>query len=175
VSAQYQMGAQPTDEGDAAIAALAERVELTAVEAYEQALRGETVTTAPVRDVLRLFAAHHRAHARAFAAAAGDAATGRPDRSVGDEVARRLEAAGDEAAALEALFGLEQTAAATHLFALGALRVPETLRLTASILPVESQHVAVLGATMGKPIDQYVPDFESQDAAVETGKSPVSP
>ena len=43
----------------------------------------------------------------------------------------------------------------------------------ASILPVESQHAVVLGSVLGKPATDYVPSFETTDAAVDPTKYPI--
>ena len=72
--------------------------------------------------------------------------------------------------------GLENAAAATYLFALGALTSKAALQLTASILPVESQHAVVLGTVLGKaPTDKtYLPSFQTQDGAVTPDEFPIA-
>jgi hypothetical protein len=69
-------------------------------------------------------------------------------------------------------FDLENAAAATYLFALGALADVSALKLTASILPVESQHAIVLGTALGKPLKDLVPSFQTVDAKVDPAKFP---
>ena len=160
--------------GDAGLAAFAESVELAAVEAYKAAAASGKVTTPAVLDAATTFAGHHTEHAAAFGAAAGSAATKKPNAKLLETVAPQLGAAADEAAILEIAFGLENAAASTYLFALGALTSNEALQLTASILPVESQHAVVLGSVLGKPVTDYLPGFETVDAAVDPAKYPIS-
>ncbi len=162
------------ESGDAGIAAFAESVELAAVQAYMAAAEGGKVTTPAVVEAATTFAGHHEEHAGAFGGAAGDAATGQPNPGLLDEVGGQLEGAAGENAVLEIAYSLENAAAATYLFALGALESTEALQLTASILPVESQHAVVLSTVLGKPTAEYVPSFETQDAAVKPDAFPIS-
>ncbi len=162
------------ESGDAGIAAFAESVELAAVEAYMAAAASGKVTTPAVGEAATTFAGHHQEHAAAFGGAAGDAATGEPNPGLLEEVGGQLEGAADEPAVLEIAFSLENAAAATYLFALGALESAEALQLTASILPVESQHAVVLGSVLEKQPTEYVPSFETQDAALKPDAFPIS-
>jgi hypothetical protein len=160
--------------GDAGLAAFAESVELAAVEAYKAAASSGKVTTPAVLEAATTFAGHHTEHAAAFGAAAGSSATKKPNAKLLEAVGPQLGAAADEAAVLEIAYGLENAAAATYLFALGALTSKEALQLTASILPVESQHAVVLGSVLGKPATDFIPGFETVDLAVDPAKYPIS-
>ncbi len=160
--------------GDAGLAAFAESVELAAVEAYKAAAASGKVTTPAVLEAATTFAGHHTEHAAAFGAAAGSSATNKPNAKLLEAVGTQLGAAADEAALLEIAYGLENAAAATYLFALGALTSKEALQLTASILPVESQHAVVLGSVLGKPATDFIPGFETVDLAVDPAKYPIS-
>jgi hypothetical protein len=159
---------------DATIAAFAESVELAAVAAYEAAATSGKVTTPAVVDAATMFAGHHQEHGAAFGGAAGDKATGAANAALLAELGPQLEAAPDENAVLELAYTVENAAAATYLFALGALTSAAALQLTASILPVESQHAVVLGQVLGKPATEFVPSFETQDAALTPEKYPLS-
>jgi rubrerythrin len=160
---------------DATIAAFAESVELAAVQAYQAAAKSGKVKTAAVLTAATTFAGHHNEHAMAFGAAAGAKATHKPNPKLLQSVGSSISAAADETAVLEIAFGLENAAAATYLFALGALQDPKALQLTASILPVESQHATVLGTVLKKaPTDKkYLPDFISQDDKVDPAQFPA--
>jgi hypothetical protein len=160
--------------GDAGLAAFAESVELAAVEAYKAAAASGKVTTPAVLEAATTFAGHHTEHAAGFGAAAGSSATKKPNAGLLAVIAPQIAAAADEPAVLEIAYGLENAAAATYLFALGALTSREALQLTASILPVEAQHAVVLGSVLGKPATDYIPGFETVDAAVDPTKYPVS-
>ena len=127
-----------------------------------------------VLEAATTFAGHHTEHAAGFGAAAGSSATNKPNAKLLEAVGPQLGAAADEAALLEIAYGLENAAAATYLFALGALTSKEALQLTASILPVESQHAVVLGSVLGKPATDFIPGFETVDLAVDPAKYPIS-
>lgn len=159
--------------GDAGLAAFAESVELAAVEAYKAAAASGKVTTAAVGQVATMFAGHHTEHAAAFGAAAGDAATGQPNPGLLEAVGGQLTTAADEKAVLRIAYDLENAAAATYLFALGALTSTPALQLTASILPVEAQHAVVLGAVLALPATDYLKNFETTDGAVSPDQYPI--
>lgn len=158
---------------DATIAAFAESVELAAVAAYTAAAGSGKVTTAAVGEAAAVFAGHHTEHAAAFGAAAGDKATGSANAALVAELGPVITSAADEAAILEIAYTVENAAAATYLFALGALTSAEALSLTASILPVESQHAVVLGTVLGKPLTDLVPAFQNEDGFVDPAKYPL--
>ena len=161
-------------EGDAGIAAFAESVELAAVEAYKAAAASGKVTTQAVLDAATMFAGHHTEHAAAFGSAAGSAASKKPNPKLLAAVAGQLSSAADEKAVIKIAFDLEQAAAATYLFALGALTSAAALQLTASILPVEAQHAVVLGQVLALDAGMYLPTFETQDAAVNPSDYPIA-
>lgn len=164
-------GAQELTDGD--IAAFAESVELAAVEAYKAAA-GSGKLQAAVVEVGTMFAGHHQEHAGAFAGASGGKAKGKPNPKLLTAVGDQLKAAKDQAGILAIAYDLEEAAAATYLFALGALKTEAALQLSASILPVESQHAVVLGSALGKPATEYVPSFQTSDKAVDPAKFPVA-
>jgi Ferritin-like domain len=160
-------------DGDAGIAAFAESVELTAVAAYTAAAQSGLVTTAAVLDAATVFSGHHSQHAAAFASAAGAAATGTLNKALLDALTPGLMAAKTEADVVKLAFDLENAAAATYLFAIGALESKEALQLTAAILPVEAQHAVVLGQVIGADVELTLPAFQSQNGFVDPAKFPV--
>lgn len=160
-------------DGDAGIAAFAESVELTAVAAYDAAAKSGLVTTKAVLDAAVLFMGHHTEHAAAFGAAAGAAATGKLNQALLDALSPGLGAAKTENDVLKIAYDLENAAAATYLFALGALESTVALQLTASILPVEAQHAVVLGQVFGADASTLLPSFESETGFVDPAKFPV--
>lgn len=160
-----------TDED---IAAFAESVELAAVEAYKAAAGSGKLQPAVV-EIGTMFAGHHQEHAAAFGGAADDKASGKPNAKLLATVGDQLKGAGDQAAILKIAYDLEEAAAATYLFALGALKSETALQLSASILPVESQHAVVLGTALGRPASDYLPAFQTSDKAVDPAQFPVNP
>ncbi len=163
-------GAQELTDGD--IAAFAESVELAAVEAYKAAA-GSGKLAAPVVEVGTIFAGHHQEHAQAFGGAAGAKATGKPNPKLLEAVGGQLKAAKDQKSILQIAYDLENAAVATYMFGLGALKSPQALALTASILPVESQHAVVLGSALGKSADDFVPAFETDAKKVDPAQFPA--
>lgn len=160
-------------DGDAGLAAFAESVELAAVEAYKAAAASGKVTTAAVGEAAATFAGHHAEHAAAFGAAAGDAATKKPNPLLLDAVGQQLAGAADEAAVLKIAYDLENAAAATYLFALGALTSAAALQLTASILPVEAQHAVVLAQVLGLGAADFLPSFQTNAGALDPADLPI--
>lgn len=173
ISSLLPAGAQEKELTDGDIAAFAESVELAAVEAYKAAAGSGKLQPAVV-EVGTMFAGHHQEHAGAFAGASGGAAKGKPNAKLLTTVGDQLKGAADQAAVLQIAYDLEEAAAATYLFALGALKSAAALQLSASILPVESQHAVVIGSALGKPATDYVPSFQTSDKAVDPAQFPVA-
>jgi hypothetical protein len=156
------------------LAAFAEAVELAAVAAYEHpavANNGELQRDGRAN--------HHREHAARFAAAAGDKATGRPNPMLLQLVSDQLRDAPDEVAAARVLYNLESGLVGTHLYALGVMESTAGLQLTASVLPVESSHAALLASNIGLPLappdsspatPAVVPPFETEDKRLDPAK-----
>lgn len=155
------------------IAAFAESIELAAVEAYKAAAASGKLEPAMV-EIGTMFAGHHAEHASAFGSAAGKKAMGRANPKLLEAVGGQLSAAKNEKAILTIAFDLENAAVATYMFALGVLESPAALALTASILPVESQHAVLLGSALAKTTDDYLPSFETSDKAVDPVKFPAA-
>ncbi len=166
-------GAQEKELTDGDIAAFAESVELAAVEAYKAAA-GSGLLQPAVVEVGTMFAGHHQEHAQAFAGAAGVGASGQPNPKLLTAVGDQLKNATDQKGVLQIAYDLEEAAAATYLFGLGALKSAGALKLAASILPVESQHAVVLGTALGKAATAFVPTFQTSDKAVDPAKFPVA-
>lgn len=172
------VAAQELTDGD--IAAFAESVELAAVEAYKAAAGSGKVKTKAVGEAAGLFATHHQAHAEAFGGASGGMAKGKPNAKLLEVVGGQLQSAADEKAVIQIAYDLENGAAATYLFALGALKSQAALSLTASILPVESQHAVVLGSVLGKSGKDLFPAggennaFQTKEGALDPAQFPVA-
>jgi len=162
---------------DATIAAFAASVEYTAVAAYKAAAASGKVKTPAVGAAATMFAGHHKEHGDSFQAASGgkiakDATNPMLLKALSDQ----LSAAADEKAVVKVAFNTENAAAATYLFALGALQSADALKLTASILPIESAHAVVLANVLGLMAsdDAYLPPFETKKAALDPAKFPLA-
>jgi hypothetical protein len=169
-SAWGQEGAGELD--DLTIAVFAEQVELAAVAAY-QAAAGTGLLDSTATEVGTLFAQHHEDHAGAFASFAGDDATGTANQAVLDAFGPMIEEAADQAALLDIAFQLEQGAASTYHFALGVLGA-DAAAAVSTILPIEAQHAVVLGQFLDKPVEEWMPPFETSDAALSPETYPLT-
>lgn len=168
--------AQEDELDDADIAAFAESIELAAVEAYKAAAASGKVKTKAVGDAAGVFLGHHQEHAAAFASATGGKATGAPNPKLVKSLGDALSKAADENAVVQIALDTENAAAATYLFALGALKSEDALKLTASILPIESAHAVTLAQVLGlEPSNKlYLPPFETQERALAPEAFPLT-
>ena len=167
--------AQPAD--DPTIAKFAESVELAAAAAYNAAVQSGKLRTPAVITAAMTFGSHHTDHARAFGAFAGNAAPSVPNPGLLQTVGDQIREAPDETAVLNVAYATENAAAATYLYAIGALQSPIILAATASIMPVEAEHAAVLGYVLGldpTSVTDYLPPFQTTDEALQQSKFPVA-
>jgi hypothetical protein len=119
-----------------------------------------------VKPLGALFARHHQDHADAFGVLAGDRATRTPNAALVGALRPLLQASKDEADALELAFVMENQAAATYAFALTVLSIPAAIAGTASILPIETEHAAILGVALKKPLSDIFPNGAFEAASV---------
>jgi hypothetical protein len=140
--------AQALTDGD--IAAYAASVEYAAVAAYGAAISSGKVKNPDVGAAAKLFQSQHQEHGDAFAAASGKSGVkGVANETLVAAIGGQIGQATDEKGILKIAYDTENAAAATYQFALGALKSKEALALTASILPIEAGHAAVLGLVLG--------------------------
>ena len=170
--------AEPVEmtDDDLAVVHFAESVERAAVAAYEVAL-GAAVHPPAVAESMRTFQRHHTDHAEALYCLAGNEAPAEGDEE-GDadqrqapnavlvaEVAPQIQSAGSSEEILEILYDLEESAAATYAFALGAIETIDVAGAAGQIGPVEAQHAVVWGQTLGKPIQEWMPALQTDAGA----------
>jgi rubrerythrin len=155
---------------DEDLAAFAQSVELAAVAAYGLAAPALTPATRPVGE---LFAKHHQDHADAFGAVAMSKAVSKPNAALVTALTPSLQAVTDETSALELAFVLENQAAATYAFGLTAAAGDAAIAVMATILPIESEHAAVLGAALGKPVPDIFVTGAFESASVGDGTDPT--
>lgn len=159
-----------TDED---VAAFIESVELVAIDAYASASASGKLSAGAAQAIVA-FPGHHREHASAFAALAGSKAGGKPHPKFSDIVTGQLQGAPDEKAVLQILFDLENAAAGTFLYALGAMKGDRALTTSASFLPAEAQHAVAIGLVLGKSVEDIIPAFENQDRGLDPTKFPLN-
>ena len=168
---------QTVSDADHVLAAFAESIELAVAMAYQAATATGRLRTTAAAAIPSTFAGHHHDHAVAFASAASTKATHKPNPKLLDTVTGQIQAAATEKAVLQVLYNVENGAASTYLYALGAFQDNATLALTASILPVESQHAVILGILLNKDAKtspDFLPSFVTQDPALTPDKYPVA-
>jgi hypothetical protein len=173
--------AEPKVQGsDLQIAIFSETVELAAVALYNAALATGLLTSG-VAEVGKLFAGHHSDHAGQFAAFAGKASLGVANQKLVDELTPKLKAAKTEQDILKLARDVEEGAAATYVYALGALQSKDAAAAVATILPVESQHSIALSFAIDGTDDAFVsnvktnlPNFETANLAFDPKKYAAS-
>jgi hypothetical protein len=174
VSPAAAADAPPTDGQQVAFA---ESLERALASIYTEAASTATVTIPAVRTAFTTFAGHHTAHANAFSAAGtrvGATSNHQPNAKLLDVGRGQLEAARDTNHALDLGFLLESSAAATYMVALGTMKAAEAQRLTASVLPVESQHAGAFGTARGMALADMVPPFITVERALDPTKYPAA-
>ncbi len=165
--------------GDADIAAFAASFEYTAVAAYTAAAATGKVTTKAVADAAASFSAQHKAHGDAFAGASGGKiAKDTTNKTLLASLSTQLGLAATETDIVELAFSVENAAAATYQFALGAFKDVSAQTLAASILPIEAGHAAVLGQIlfMGDPTKDktWLPVFQTEAGFIDPTKNPIA-
>lgn len=162
---------------DTAIAGFAQSIELAAVAAYMAAapkLSGDVLAVAT------MFLGHHRDHADAFGAVAGDDARPEANAKLVALVTPTLEAVAaaepsDDLTAQILGFakGVENQAAYTYAAALTLLKDPGYAAATSTILPIEAQHATVLSLALEEGPDKWFPTEAFESAALGDGSDPL--
>jgi hypothetical protein len=160
------------DAEDVAIAKFAASVELAAVAAYTVAA-GTGKVTGQGLATAKSFLTQHQAHANAFSGFAGDTKTAVANPKLVAAIGPEIKAAATETDIVKIAYGLENAAAATYLYAIGALKDKAALALTATILPVESQHATVWGTVLGLSLTDIIPSFLKTTGYVNPTMYPI--
>lgn len=160
--------------GDLAVAVLAARLEVLAVNTYGAALdaaeAGDLGDVPPaVAEFITTAQEHHQAALDAWnevLLGAGETQVSSPPADLEAMVEDRLGAVDDVEGVAEIALMLEQVAAATYLDAIPRLEDPAAIGLAASIQPIDMQHVAVLLFVLG---EYPVPDTFASTEEAYTG------
>jgi hypothetical protein len=137
---------RPTD-ADAPLLGFAQSVELAARQLYEVALGTKGLFDDNQRAVIAAIRESHSAYAAALSGLLGRLAPQTADSAVVDSLKSSF--GGKLADVLQAAYGLESTAVATHTDILGQLQSIDGAALIASILVVEARHGTVLASMNG--------------------------
>jgi hypothetical protein len=146
-----------TLKGDLAVAALAASLENLAVAAYGDVLTAATAgKLGTVPPAVATFAttvkAQHAEHAQAWNSAivaAGHQAVTTPDAVLVPVVTKDFAKVTDVTGAAKLALMLEDIAAATYQSAIAAVKADSSVKVAASIQPVEMQHAAILNFVLG--------------------------
>jgi Ferritin-like domain len=144
--------------GDLAVAALAASLENLAVAAYGDVLAAATAgKLGTVPPAVATFAttvkAQHAQHAQAWNSAiiaAGHKAITAPDPVLVPVVTKDFATVTDVPGAAKLALMLEDIAAATYQSAISAVKATSSIKVAASIQPVEMQHAAILNFVLGQ-------------------------
>jgi hypothetical protein len=144
--------------GDLAVAALAASLENLAVAAYGDVLAAAGANKlGTVPPAVATFATtvkdQHTQHAQAWNSAitaAGHSAITTPDPVLTPVITADFKRVTDVTGAAKLALMLEDVAAATYQSAIGAVKATSSVKVAASIQPVEMQHAAILNFVLGQ-------------------------
>lgn len=166
----------PAFAADDDVAAFAQSVELAVAQAYASALSGTKLKSSAATAAANAFGTHHRDHAAALGRTAGAKAPNKANGAIHKTVSASITNAKEEQAVLDILFVIESALAATYVSVLGGLTSAMSLKLAATILPVEAQHAVVLGTMLGKKAEDLFPRRSKGEASsVETDVGRLEP
>jgi hypothetical protein len=161
-------------EADRQILRFLQSVELAGVAGYTAAMASGKLGSEAV-ETLRTFEQYHRDHAQAFGALLDSALqVSVPNPGVTQPLVASISAASGEPAVLQALYGYEESAAATLLRSLGLADSWLVAGPIATILPIDAMQAVVLGSMADVPESEWLPAFGTVDGAFEPALQPVS-
>lgn len=154
-------------DADLKILEFVQGIELALEAAYGLAVDTRYLDSANA-EMCRAFSRHHVAHAAALATLAGKANTvTAPNSKLVAALSPQIKAATSQNGVLQVMQSMEQSAAATYLEAIGAIGSWWVAASASSISPIEAQHAAVLGQTIGMPTDQWLPPVQTTASAYD--------
>ncbi len=159
---------------DVALARTAASLELAAIAAYTAAIDSGLVTTLAVADAAVLFRGHHEEHAGVLNQAAtsgGGQEVTEPNAFVMENVVGTADLS-SELSIVQFARALEDVAAATYVFATGALSTPALRQALMSIGGVESRHVTALDIALQALGNGSGPQFEYDAFYQTTNRAP---
>jgi hypothetical protein len=154
--APFISAAEAADEGDIAILNVAISVERAGIKAYTAAA-GLNLLEPGVLDIAKGFLGDHTAHRDALIGAV-KAAGATPTDKVYEVKYPELKSQAD---ILNFAEGVERFAATTYLGVIAKFKDRDLAKVAASILSVETTHVAILGYALKKGTEPYKGGFTS--------------
>ncbi|MBA3653069.1 MAG: ferritin-like domain-containing protein [Actinobacteria bacterium] len=170
-------GAQEAAPTAPELAAFAETIELAAASFYG-ALR-QRVARPQAVSAITAYAVHHKDHAGALGPIAGEKRTGKVNQLLMPTLNDQLSRAANESDVIRVAYDLENGLASTYLFIIDTITDRDTLKVAASILPVEAQHAVVLGSLIGRTAkdltasDKDKLGYESEDRHLDPAQFPT--
>jgi hypothetical protein len=167
----------PPTPTDAALVAFAESVERALAASYVEASTFGPASGAAVKGALTAFAGHHQQHASALSTLGtrlGSNSNHKPNPGLLDVAHGQFLAARDQDQIVNVGFLLETAVTSTYMTALTTVKDGQAQKLSASILPVESEHSVAFGAAAGMAIADLVPTFILPDHALDPTKFPIA-
>ncbi|CAN5637937.1 MAG: twin-arginine translocation signal domain-containing protein [Iamia sp.] len=166
--AQEEDGDAELTEDEKLVAHLAS-LSLAATQAYAQAVDPETSPLPePVVEIVRVFGVNHSAQAAALNALL-PVAVENPNATYQEELGIEVSLASDLNTMLAVLRQMEESIAATHYVALGAIEDQNDAKTVAAAMPVVGQQAVVLGSLAEVPAAELVPDQQGA-----TGNLPIT-
>lgn len=159
-----------SDEGgapdpDMATLEFAQGLELALVAVYGLATE-RRLLDAQELETCRTFESHHKDHAAALAALAGKKHTvTEANAKLTAALSPLVEAAKTGQELLGVLQDIEQNTAATYLTTIGDIDAWWVSASVSTVLPIESQHAAVLGQMIDLPTETWLPVMETTTGA----------
>ena len=170
-AARFLAPAAAQTGADAALAAFAESVELVAVTAYEPGLE---LLSEDMAMLLQTFVSHHEEHAEAFAAVAGNAATGRPNAALLAALTPAIEAFSTQNEVLRFARDLENQLSVTCGHLLTLVEDADAVSAVATILPVESSHSATISFELDEGPEAWFPFGPLEATDIALGLDPTA-
>lgn len=149
-------------------------LQLVAIEEAAAALHDAVVATGlldpAAAETVATFAAHHRAHATAYLAEAGDDPTA-PEADAGtvERLAPAVIAAVDGPTMLAAVLAIEQAMRATAIDAVARLGGSERAVLAARVAAVEALHATTVATATGQAAEIATPEVTTTEASLLDG------
>jgi hypothetical protein len=151
---------------DLQLVLFAQGLELAAQAAYQAMVATGKLQGQP-QESARTFGRHHGEHAAALAALTPKAQVViSPNAKILALFSPKIGGAADANALMQVAFDIETGAASTYQLAMGALTNWQGAAAVATIQPIEAQHAVVWGQTLGLPIGQWMPAFETDANAL---------
>lgn len=157
---------------DRAVAARARSLGHAGLRVYDAILDGVELSDATLAVAVRLFRTQHLESANAWSGAAGLPGDNTPNEALMAQLRSLTIGVRDEAGTLQALLQVEQTMAANMLALVGQFTAAAPAAMAAGLANSAARRAAVYGHALGLDLDDFIPQFQTTDGAVEPQEQP---